>query len=410
MSDFRLLPKSQSTRIGIDTSALDPKFKEHSQRGIGRYVSKLTQHLGEGDSEIAIGKFDHTSLGNLGVMDKVADLLPAGKMTFKQQLLYPLRISRRLRDFDVLHFPAHMDAPTWAGKPIIVTVLDLIPLVLKDLYKADRPSWRFHLARTLEIRAIKNASLILAISECTAKDTERLLGIPRDRIIVTPLGVDSRFFEINKLRKIGKRAAREDLVAHAVPADKPMVLYVGGIDQRKNIDFLVTAFSELSKRRRARGETEPVLVMCGRIAQDREYPKFKAAVARENLLGSVVEAGYVPDELLMKFYAGADVFFFPSLYEGFGLPALEAMAAGLPVVSSNTSSLPEIVSDAGILIDPTRLTSAAEALDAVLASDELNQRLSDVAPKRAMLFSWDKTAQLTREAYQQARRFVTGRN
>ena len=165
--------------VGLDLSALNVGFKEHALRGIGRYVSELKSYLdrtrSSSSSAIGINYFDYFELANKGAGARFVDRLPLGKLTLKQQLLYPIAFNRL--DCDTLHFPAHMDAPAWGMKNYALTVLDLIPFVLSDLYRAEQPNWRFHFARWLEVRAIKNASLIMAISDNTAHDLHRVLGL-----------------------------------------------------------------------------------------------------------------------------------------------------------------------------------------------------------------------------------------
>lgn len=391
-------------RVGLDTSALDLGFKSHAQRGIGRYVRELKGYfdsLEPGAS--AVGYFDHSTLkfeaGLLALCDKLSKLLPLGRTTLRQQLLYPLKLdSKATAQFDVVHFPAHMDAPAWSRKPYIITVLDLIPLILSDLYAARRPSWRFHLARWLELRAIKNASLILAISENTARDVERLLGVPGERIVVTPLGVDSKFFGVAAL---GQNEEFELRMRFGIPEQSPIILYVGGIDPRKNYSALLHSLARL--RAHWRGGNPPVLVMAGNIQGDEEFPKLRALQHELGLGPALVMPGFVRDEDLLKLYAITAAFHFPSLYEGFGLPPLEAMAAGVPVVCSNTSSMPEVVGDCAIALDPKDSAAQADALLGLLANPERAAALRERGRKRARGFTWVRTGELTLNAYQ---RFV----
>ncbi len=392
----------RSFSIGLDTSALDAGFKAHAARGIGRYVRELKRYFdglsGDIPGGMQIAEFDHRdfTLGNTA--DRIIDRLPFGRQTARQQLLYPLRLSKGTASrFDALHFPAHMDAPSWSMRRYALTVLDLIPFVCADLYRAARPSWRFHLARWLEIRAIKNASLILAISENTARDVQRILGIPAERVVVTPLGVDRKFFAA---RQSGadddaslRLRAKLDL-----PPTRPVVLYVGGIDQRKNLGGLLGVFAEV-KRRAAPGPV-PVLVLAGRIEDDEHFPALKRTINELDLSGDVRLAGFLEDEELLSMYGLSSVFFFPSLYEGFGLPPLEAMAAGAAVVSSNTSAMPEVIGDAGVLVDPTDVRACADAVTELLANSERRAAFREAGRKRAAHFTWERTGKATLGAYQ----------
>ncbi len=379
--------------VGLDTSALDAEFKAHAMRGTGRYVSELSRYFREyPDDDISICTFSHAELLERSRLAALSSCLPAGKVTFRQQLAYPLALSgEKLQGVDVLHFPAHVDAPTWSSKRTIVTVLDLIPVVLADLYAPEKHSWRFRLARWLELRAISHAELILAISEHTAHDVHRVLGIPREKIVVTPLGVDGRFFEPAPVEAMFQK--------YPLPHNRPIVLYVGGIDQRKNIGVMFQAFRGLIEACVEQGMAEPILALAGNIRSDKEYDNLCALRRQFSLDEHVVELGFVPDEDLPAIYQAADVFFFPSLYEGFGLPPLEAMASGTPVVSSSASCLPEVLGDAGLLFAAKDIRAATEQLLSVLSKSELAADLSNIGRERAQQFTWDQTARLTREAY-----------
>jgi glycosyltransferase involved in cell wall biosynthesis len=295
-----------------------------------------------------------------------------------------------------------MDAPSWSGKRYVLTVLDLIPLICRDLYAAVQPGWRFRLARALELRAIRGASVIVAISENTARDVERILGISRERIVVTPLGVDERFF----FAGTGPEEATKLRIRYGIPPDRPVVLYVGGIDQRKNYRGLVETFAEVVRARGAHGESIPVLVLVGKISGDKEYPRLRKIIEESHVGDSIIEAGYVPDEDLVGIYRLSSVFLFPSLYEGFGMPPLEAMAAGLPVVSSDTSAMPEVVGEAGLLYPPTDAGAGARAVLELLQDAAVAQRFSNLGRERARGFTWERTGRSTLEAYQLAARLV----
>ncbi len=386
------------TSIGFDISGLDPNFKEHATRGIGRYVSELYQHFQLlDDPKIKVGWFDHRQLTKTNLVDRIIDHLPLGKMTARQQLLYPFRLGHgATKEFDLLHFPAHMDVPSWCPKRFVLTVMDLIPLVLSDLYRANNPGWRFALARWLEIRAIKNASLILAISENTARDINRVLQIPMDRIRVTYLGINEKFFSATL--QDDESALRQ---RYKIPLGRKIVLYVGGIDQRKNYRGLLNSFGALLELFDAQNLMPPVLVLAGGIEGNKEYPRLMDCMHQLNLADHVVMPGYVGDEDLLQLFAISSVFHFPSLYEGFRFPPLEAMAAGLPVVSSNTSCMPEILGEAALLVDPTNCRESAKSLFEVMTNTELSGRLKELGKKRARLFTWDLTAQKTLDAYRE---------
>lgn len=391
--------------VGLDLSALDPGFKSHAHRGIGRYVAELRKFFeSHTDPDVSVGFFDHEALRRNQLADKLVSIVPCGRTSLRQHVVYPRRLHQGLmREYALLHYPAHMDAPAWSSKPYVLTVLDLIPHVLKDLYRANKPGWRFRIARSLEVFAIRQATVLLAISETTADDLVRVLDIPRERIVVTPLGVDERFFDVAKLRAqtVGSYSAsiRGKL---GIPEERPIVLYVGGHDERKNIGNLVGIVHQAGLELRARGKVAPILVMAGRVTSRDEVDRLDATLRRYAMERDVVSLGYVPDEDLEELYTESALFLFPTLYEGFGLPALEAMAAGLPVVASNTSSIPEVVGGAGLLFNPLSVDEGARAVIEVLESTQAQEELSRAGIARARAFTWERTGRTTLEGYKRA--------
>ncbi|MCB0332115.1 MAG: glycosyltransferase family 4 protein [Bdellovibrionales bacterium] len=379
--------------VGLDTSALDDGFKAHALRGTGRYVSELSRYFKHHPHEsVSVTPFSHSEILRGSRLAALSSCLPAGRVTFRQQLAYPLALAGDcLQGIDILHFPAHVDAPTWSSKRTIVTVLDLIPVVLSELYAPEKHTWRFRLARWLELRAITQAELVLAISEHTAQDVQRVLGVPREKIVVTPLGVDERFFAPSD--------GHGFIQKYSLPPERPKVLYVGGIDQRKNISVMFQAFRIVVDTFLEQGKTPPLLVLAGDIQRDEQYGNLNRLRASLSLEDHIFEVGFVPDEELPALYQLADVFFFPSLYEGFGLPPLEAMASGTPVVSSNSSCLPEVLGDAALFFSPQDADGASEALITLLERPELSTSQSEAGRLQARKFPWNETARLTSEAY-----------
>jgi len=395
--DSKMLP-----RIGLDISALDSSFKAHAGRGTGRYVLELKRYFENNPAaDFVVQQFSQHELLCGGVLPRAVDLLPFARQTVRQQLLFPLRAGR-FSNCELLHFPAHLDAPSWLPGHFAVTVLDLIPLIFEDLYRPERANWRFTLARKLENRAILSASLILAISEQTKRDVNRILGVPLERIHVTPLGVGQDF-----LGYVRDPEQELDLRSrYQLPHDRDLILYVGGIDQRKNIRFLLDCFEQALSVLESRGRKLPLLVLAGNIKGDKQFPALEARIKTMRFGSEVALLGFVSDNDLVPLYATASTFFFPSLYEGFGLPPLEAMAVGTPVVCSNVSSLPEVVGEAALTFAPTDLEQAVRSILEIFESGELAKKLSSEGRIRARGFSWDQTGQLTAAAYEQ---FLRGR-
>jgi glycosyltransferase involved in cell wall biosynthesis len=392
-------------RVGFDTSALDPRFKSHAQRGIGRYVGHLADYLREhAPTDLGIEWFDHNSLINTGVTTKIIDLLPLARTTLRQQLLYPLKLTTGvLRHCDFVHFPAHMDGPAWSPKPYILTVHDLIPLILEELYRVNRPNWRYKFARWLENTSIKNATMLLAVSETTANDVARLLGISRDRIAVTPNGVEQGFFDLYRLRRELSPAARIELRTRlGLPLQRPILLYVGGHDERKNIPMVIEIAREAIQECAESKMPHPVLVLAGKVNLQRERDVLNTALRNFALAADTIDLGFVSETDLKSLYAESSVFLFPSLYEGFGLPVLEAMAAGVPVVSSNRGALPEVIGSVGILFDPADPIAGCKGVLDILGNTGYADSLSERGYARATEFTWERTGKRTLEAYRQA--------
>jgi glycosyltransferase involved in cell wall biosynthesis len=396
-------------RVGFDVSALDPRFKSHAQRGIGRYVGHLAEYLREhSPADVSFDWFDHNNLIHSGIATKIIDLLPCARTTLRQQLLYPLKLNTgALRESSFVHFPAHMDGPAWSRKPYVLTVHDLIPLILEKLYRANRPNWRYEFARWLENTSIRNATMLLAVSETTADDVVRLLGIPRDRIAVTPNGVEQGFFDLYKLRRNLALDARNEFRSRlGIPLGRPIVFYVGGHDERKNIPMVVEIAREAIAECAEKGLPQPVLVLAGKVNSERERETLDTALRDFAMAADTIELGFVSEMDLRSLYAESAVFLFPSLYEGFGLPVLEAMAAGVPVVSSNRGALPEVMGKVGISFDPQDPIAGCNGVLEILRNRELAETASEQGHRRAAEFTWERTGRLTLDAYRQAASLV----
>lgn len=236
---------------------------------------------------------------------------------------------------------------------------------------------------------IKNrADAIIAISNHTKMDCIKYLGIPEEKIRVIYEAAD----EIFKPEKI-----KEEMKNHL--KDKygiefPFILSVGTLEKRKNLPNVLKAFYRLKKT-----GNHHKLVIVGKIGW--KYNKIFSTMEELDLKKDVIFTGYVPDEDLVKIYNAADLFVFPSIYEGFGLPPLEAMACGCPVITSNTSSLPEVVGDAGVTVDPYDDKALADEMHRILSNDGFKTELSKKSLERAELFSWRQTAKETWNVYEE---------
>jgi glycosyltransferase involved in cell wall biosynthesis len=291
----------------------------------------------------------------------------------------------RHRNVDVAHAP-YFASPLWPTEPTVVTIHDLIPMLLP----AYRGSALVRLYTRLVATAAKRAHAIIADSECSKRDIVRLLGIPPQRVHVIYLAAEERFQPVEDEVRLGSVRRRYGL-------PERYVLYLGGLDQRKNVLILIRAFARV---RGVLGKSH-CLVIAGRLPERESalFPDPRRVVAKLDLKEAVRFVGWVAEEDKPALYSGAACFVYPSLYEGFGLPPLEAMACGASVIASNASSLPEVVGDAGLLVAPQDVEDLAEAMIAVLSDGDLRASLRQRGIARAKRFSWEKTAKETLEVY-----------
>jgi glycosyltransferase involved in cell wall biosynthesis len=287
---------------------------------------------------------------------------------------------------DFVHIP-HFAAPVRAGRPFIVTIHDVIPFVLP----AYRASASMRLYLRLISRAARSASAIITDSECSRRDIERHLGIDRGRISVIPLAVDEQFRPVHDAE--ADAALRE---RYQLPG--PVIFNVGGLDARKNVDALVRAFAASLPDLDA--DTRLVIAGSAHTGNARLYPPLDPVITEHGLQDRVVLTGRISEADKLRLYNLADLYVFTSLYEGFGLSPLEAMACGTPVICSNRSSLPEVVGEGGILVDPTP-QKLAGAISTVMNDGYLRRRLSAGGLEQASKFSWNETAAMTFDVYRQ---------
>ncbi len=294
---------------------------------------------------------------------------------------------RRLRAIDEpLHFPNHHLARygLFLDVPYVVTVHDLIRYF--DMHRHQplihRPNWRDRALLTLDYAGIRQADAIIAVSNTTKTDIVEYLGIPEDRVHVVYEGVDHKRFHPTESR----------------PYDFPYILFVGSEHPRKNLAGLIAAFAVLKASGR-----HPDLRLVKVGAAGGTEADFRASterlIAQHGVADDVVLAGRVPDGELASYYSGAECTVLPSLYEGFGFPAIEAMACGSPVVVSSAGSLPEVVGDAGVVVSPRVPEQLAAALHSLLSEPARQAELRARGLRRAARFTWERAAAGTRRVY-----------
>jgi glycosyltransferase involved in cell wall biosynthesis len=272
--------------------------------------------------------------------------------------------------------------PYLPGVPSLVTCYDLIPLVYPEYFTATQ-RLMYRLAHLL---ALRTARVILAISQATQSDLVRAFHVDPQRVHVTPLAADATFAPRSAAQIAAARSK------YALP--EQYVLYLGINKPHKNLPRLVEAW-RLSNIK---------LVIAGQW--DERYPEARQLAKDLGLEDQIVFAGPIEETDLPALYSGATLFVFPSLYEGFGLPVLEAMACGTPVVCSNTSSLPEVAGDAALLCDPRDATSIAQAVLRAQTDVALREMLRERGLARAAQFTWDNVARQTLAAYQIAAKLM----
>ncbi|MEA3459496.1 MAG: glycosyltransferase family 1 protein, partial [Chloroflexota bacterium] len=327
-------------RIGINAF-----FLKRPETGSGQYTRHLLEALAKADSANEYVLFSPGSAPRSFRIRNLSENL--AKLWF-EQISFP-RACRRL---DLAHVP-YFASPLFPTTPTVVTIHDLIPLILP----AYRGSLLMRAYTHLVAEAAKRADAVIADSQASKRDTIRLLGIPPERVHVVYLAADEAF------RLLGDDALMA-AVRRKYNLPPSYFLYLGGFDQRKNIPTLLRAFVLL-------GSKHVKIVIAGRLPE-RDTPFFpnpRRLVCEFGLEGKVTFTGWVPEEDKPALYSGARAFIFPSLYEGFGLPVLEAMTCGTPVIASDRTSLPEVVGEGGILVNPEDAEGMVEAMEVLLDDD-----------------------------------------
>ncbi len=307
---------------------------------------------------------------------------PAARILW-EQFIQPLAL-RRVR-VDLLHALAFV-APLAAPCPFVVTVYDLSFLRYPDVF---RPFNRWYL-REFTARSVKRARAVIAISESTRQDVINLLGAPPERVHTVYCGADETFRPLPAAEVAAFKAARR--------LPETFVLFLGTLEPRKNVDGLIRAYACWRKQK----PDAPPLVIAG--GKGWYYNHIFSLVESLNLTERVRFTDYVPQHELPLWYNAASLFIYPSHFEGFGLPVLEAMACGTPVITSTVSSLSEVTGNSGAarLVNPADTDALVAAMREVMTDSDLRAAMSQQALMRAADFRWDKTARETVEVYRKA--------
>jgi glycosyltransferase involved in cell wall biosynthesis len=364
---------------------LDVSAAVHRRAGLGRYAESLTRALvAEGPDRYALfynrerGIAPLTGLDHLPTRTVGLGYKPWRLLLWLGQLAR-LGFDRLFPDAELFHATEHLLLPL-RSIPTVLTVHDLI---FRHLPSHHKPLNRWYLNLTMPLYC-RRATHIIAISECTRRDLIAAYDVPPEKITVVYEAADPAF------RPQPPEAVAAVRAHYGLP--ERYLLFVGTIEPRKNLTRLLSAFEKVH----AEGLTDGLVLVGKRGWLHRD---FFQALERSPARKYVTFPGYVLDADLPTIYAGAQALVFPSLYEGFGLPVLEAMACGTPVTCSNTSSLPEVAGDAALLFDPKDSQAIINRLHHLLTDDDLRAALEEKGECRAAAFSWVRTAQETGKVY-----------
>ena len=342
---------------------IDCEIFKNQETGVEKYTKELIRHL---DGKIDL-KLLHNSYVSHPLFSKYSTIcLKRKKFPFCRPF-YALFFSPK-RLGDILHAPTPV-TPFWK-KPkckLIITVHDLTPLIFPQYH-----NWKRRIFFRLLLKHIISMSdAIIVDSQSTKKDVSTFFSTPENKINVVHLASDMKPNNVQLPSKYGIKG--------------DYLLYVGTVEPRKNLSRLIEAFHQLDQKLK--------LVIVGVSGWDN-----KAVYKTKN--PNIIFTGYVPEEDLPVFYCNAKLLIYPSLYEGFGFPILEAMNCGCPVITSNVSSMPEVAGDAALLVDPYSVEEIKRAVQKLLSDAQLRKRLIDNGMRQAMRFSWGKTADETIKVYE----------
>lgn len=345
--------------------------------GIARYITGLAEGLGEMGADVHT--FSDRPLGGpLAVMSR-QHVFKMPVYTLWEQLGLPMALARS--KLSLFHAPGFV-LPLLSFLPGVVTIHDLCYLLFPDCFPARRRRY----FEWLVPPSLRKARLIIAVSRQTRDDLCKFMAVAEEKVRVVYNGVGAQF-------RPGDRRALSIRDKYGLPPK--MALFVGRLEPRKNLGRLIRALSVLRRTR----AFEHKLVLAGQ--SDFGHERLLQLRSELNIEDDVLFTGFVPDSDLPALYNAADLFIYPSLYEGFGLPLLEAMACGTPTITSRTSSLREVAGEASLLVDPYDTFGMAKAMADVLSSRSLREKLSEAGLKQAAKFTWSRAASETMSVYQE---------
>jgi glycosyltransferase involved in cell wall biosynthesis len=364
-------------RIGVDA-----RLMQHQPAGITRYTRHLLQELAKLNDHDEFIVFQHRR-HRTPLIEKTnfrRATLYAPVHTHLEQWMLPVELARF--SLDLLHSTDFIP-PLYTTVPTVITVHDLAFLHWPHFLTKDSAAYYGQIDR-----AVRHAEHIIVPSESTKQDLTAMLGVPPAKISVIYEAADELFVPLPI-----EETRAEVMAKYKLP--ESYILFVGTIEPRKNVDGLIRAFHHL---RNKYGINDTALVIAG--GKGWLYNETLELIRQLNLEQSVKLVGRVVDAELHKLYVAARCHVHAAHYEGFGLPPLEAMACGTPTIVSNVSSLPEVVGDAALLVDPSNWEEIAVAIHRVLSDDQLHAELREKGLQRARFFNWESAARRTMEVYQ----------
>jgi glycosyltransferase involved in cell wall biosynthesis len=352
--------------------------------GVATYTQNLIREMSRIYPKDKIYLIDYRDYETFEDLNKII-IAPWIKYLPQKSYFWHLYLQFKLRNnnlnLDIIHSPENATLfVKLKNQKKLITVHDIRTYIFPKFNKDTILSHLFF------PRTLKTTDKIIADSNSTKQDLIRYFNVPKEKIAVILLAADEKFKPLNH--------EEVNEVKQKYTLNFPFILYVGNLTKHKNIPMLIKAFYKVKKK-----GIQHKLVITG--MKRGKYKEIFEVTDKLNLQNDVIFTGYILDEDLPALYNAADLFVYPSIYEGFGLPPLEAMACGTPVITSNTSSLPEVVGDGGITVDPYDVDGLAEAMYEILNNDGLREDMIKKGLERAKMFSWEKCARETLKVYEE---------
>jgi glycosyltransferase involved in cell wall biosynthesis len=368
-------------RIAIDAHSVGAKLA-----GNESYATNLIEALAQVDSVNEYTLYVTTAEAQARFSQRWPNFRVQTTLPHTPLIRIPLTLAAELRKHpvDVLH--VQFTAPPFCPCPVVVSVHDLS---FEHLPQTFNRRSRTQLRLTVR-HSVRRAARILTLSEHTRRDMIETYGTSPERITAIPLAAPSYFGRVQEEKELQR-------VRHIYGIEGDYILCVSSIQPRKNLPRLVRAYASL-RNKRGPGKL-PKLVLVGKCAW--LYDETLRSIEEGKMKDSVILTGYVPQSDLPALYSGSVCFVYPSYFEGFGLPPLEAMKCGTPVIAGNRTSLPEVVGDAGILVDPFDVSAIAAAIERIVDDSDFRHQLSVRGLARSRIFDWRETARRTLNVYEQ---------